>query len=82
VDELTDGDLMVASARGETAAFEELYRRHVEVVVRFAVRRARTPEEVVDLVAAVWLEVIASLDRFRPDLGEPLPWIPDPSQRC
>jgi RNA polymerase sigma-70 factor (ECF subfamily) len=66
---------MVAAAHGDTAAFEGLYRRHVDAVVRFSVRRARTPEEVVDLVAAVWLEVIASLHRFRPELGEPLPWI-------
>ena len=75
MDDRTDSDLMVVAARADTAAFEELYRRHVDVVVRFAVRRARTPEEVVDLVAAVWLEVIASLHRFQPDRGEPLPWI-------
>ena len=28
---------MAASARGETAGFEELYRRHVNAVVGFAV---------------------------------------------
>ena len=74
MDERTDGDL-AGAARTDMAAFEELYRRHVGSVVRFAVRRARTPEEVVDLVAAVWLEVIASLDRFEPARGDVLPWI-------
>ncbi len=49
VDERTDADLAVA-ARTDTAAFEELYSRHVGSVVRFASRRARTPERAVQLV--------------------------------
>jgi RNA polymerase sigma-70 factor, ECF subfamily len=73
-DPRTDGELLVAS-RAETGAFEELYRRHVETTVRFAARRAERPEDVVDLVAAVWLEVIASLDRYEPHRGDALPWI-------
>jgi RNA polymerase sigma-70 factor (ECF subfamily) len=72
--ERTDADL-AGAARTDTAAFEELYRRHVGSVVRFAARRARTPEEVVDLVGAVWLEVIASLDRFESARGDVLPWV-------
>ena len=43
------------------AALEELYRRHRAAVLGFAARRARTPDEVVDLVGAVRLEIIASL---------------------
>ena len=74
MDGRTDADLAVA-ARTDTAAFEELYRRHLDAVVRFAARRARTPEEIVDLVGAIWLEAIASLDRFESGRGEPLPWI-------
>lgn len=70
----TDADLLVAF-RTDTEAFEELYVRHVGRVVRFAARRVRAPEEVVDLVAAVWLEVVASLDRFDPSRGDGLPWI-------
>lgn len=74
MDQPTDADLAVAAGT-DTAAFEALYRRHVGSVLRFASRRARTPEEVVDLVGAVWLEVIASLDRFEPARGDVLPWI-------
>ncbi len=70
----TDEEVLVAS-RTDTAAFEELYRRHVDKTVRFAARRAGSPQDVVDLVAAVWLEVIASLDRFDPTRGPALPWI-------
>ena len=70
----TDAELLVG-ARVDAAAFEELYLRHTQRILRFAARRAATPEDVVDLVAAVWLEVIACLDRFDPARGEGLPWI-------
>lgn len=73
-DPRTDCELLVAS-RVETAAFEELYRRHVDATIRFAARRANRPSDVVDLVAAVWLEVVASLDRYEPARGDALPWI-------
>jgi RNA polymerase sigma factor (sigma-70 family) len=73
-DPRTDRELLVAS-RVETAAFEELYRRQVGATIRFAARRANRPSDVVDLVAAVWLEVVASLDRYDPDRGDALPWI-------
>ena len=71
MDRRTDSELMVA-IRLDNAALEELYRRHRAVVLGFAARRARTPDEVVDLVGAVWLEIIASLDRFDPSRGEAL----------
>jgi RNA polymerase sigma-70 factor (ECF subfamily) len=73
-DPRTDRELLVAS-RLETSAFEELYRRHVDATIRFATRRANRPSDVVDLVAAVWLEVVASLDRYEPERGDALPWI-------
>jgi RNA polymerase sigma factor (sigma-70 family) len=73
-DPRTDRELLVAS-RVETAAFEELYRRNVDATIRFATRRANRPSDVVDLVAAVWLEVVASLDRYEPERGDALPWI-------
>ena len=55
--------------------FEELYRRHVGKVTTFATRRCSTAHEVPDLVAAVWLEVIASARSFDPRKGRALPWI-------
>jgi RNA polymerase sigma factor (sigma-70 family) len=73
-DPRTDRELLVAS-RIETAAFEELYRRHVGTTIRFAARRAERPSDVVDLVGAVWLEVVASLDRYEPHRGDAVPWI-------
>jgi RNA polymerase sigma-70 factor (ECF subfamily) len=73
-DPRTDRELLAAS-RLETTAFEELYRRHVGATIRFATRRASQPSDVIDLVAAVWLEVVASLDRYQPERGDALPWI-------
>jgi RNA polymerase sigma-70 factor (ECF subfamily) len=73
-DPRTNRELLIAS-RVETAAFEELYRRHVGATIRFAARRADRPGDVVDLVGAVWLEVVASLDRYDPHRGDALPWI-------
>lgn len=74
MDPRTDRELLVAS-RVEDSAFEELYRRHVEATIRFAARRAARPSDVVDLVAAVWLEVVASLDRYDAQRADALPWI-------
>lgn len=70
----SDEALLVRAAR-DPEAFETLYRRHVDAVVRFAARHSTDPDAVVDLAAAVWLEVVASLDRFDPRRGRALPWI-------
>lgn len=72
--ELSDEELLRA-ALDDPRAFEELYRRHVGKVVSFAVRRCASAGEVADLVAGVWLEVIASADRFDSRRGRALPWI-------
>ncbi len=70
----TDEQLLVA-ARSDPSAFEEFYRRHVGMVSRFAVRRSSSPSEVHDLVAAVWLQVVASVDRFDEKKGTASAWV-------
>jgi RNA polymerase sigma factor (sigma-70 family) len=74
VDPRSDRELMSA-ARTDEAAFEEIYRRHSAAVTRFAARRSQRPAEVVDLVGAIWLEVVTVLHRYDPSRGDPLPWI-------
>lgn len=69
-----DEDLLVL-AREDPFAFDELYRRHVTRTVTFAARRCATPEQVHDLVAGLWLEVIGAVERFDPAKGKALPWI-------
>jgi RNA polymerase sigma-70 factor, ECF subfamily len=73
-EELSD-ETLLARARHDRQAFEQFYRRHFDAIVRFAARRSNDQSMVVDLVAAVWLEVVASLDRFDPRQGRALPWI-------
>jgi len=70
----TDEQLLIA-ARSDPAAFEEFYRRRVGMVVRFAARRTSSPGEVLDLVAAVWLQVVASIDRFDETKGTAAAWV-------
>jgi len=72
--ERSDEELLQTAGR-DPRAFEELYRRHVRKVVSFAARRCTSPEEVPDLVAAVWLEVIVSADRFDHRRGKAVPWL-------
>jgi RNA polymerase sigma-70 factor (ECF subfamily) len=70
----SDEELLVR-AGSDPEAFAELYHRHFRQIVAFAVRRCARPGEVADLVAAVWLEVIGSADRYDPSRGHALPWM-------
>jgi RNA polymerase sigma factor (sigma-70 family) len=74
VSRMTDEQLL-ARAGNDPAAFEEFYRRHVGKVVGFAVRRCSRPDDVPDVVAAVWLEVIGSTHLFNPAKGRAVPWL-------
>ena len=56
-------------------AFEALYGRCIRVTIAFAARRCQTPDQVHDLVAAIWLEVIDAARRYDPSLGKAIPWI-------
>jgi RNA polymerase sigma factor (sigma-70 family) len=70
-----DDEALLSRSGADPDAMELLYRRLVGRTVAFAVRRCRNPEEVHDLVAAIWLEVIEAADGFDPDRGRALPWI-------
>lgn len=71
--DLSDEELLAHLS--STGYFEELYLRHVGKITTFSARRCSTPDEIPDLVAAVWLEVIASVHTFDPRRGRALPWI-------
>lgn len=70
----TDEELLVL-AREDDAALEEFYLRCGARVMGFAARRSRSPQDLADLVSAVWLEVVASLERFNPKRGAAMPWV-------
>src|SRR5262245_13936754 len=74
MDDASDHQLVTALG-SDPAAFEVFYRRHVAKVVGFATRRLGDPEQVADLVAAVFLAAIESCHRFDRRRGQPLPWL-------
>lgn len=69
-----DRDLLARLDR-DPAAFEAFYRRHVDRITGFAVRRCDGPEEVADLVGSVFLAVIESAHRYDAARGEPISWL-------
>ncbi|HVX20487.1 MAG TPA: RNA polymerase sigma factor [Acidimicrobiales bacterium] len=73
-DQLTDRDLL-ARLPADRAAFEELYRRHVDRVVGFAARRVHQPADVADVVADTFVTVLTSCRGYDPGRGEPTAWL-------
>jgi RNA polymerase sigma-70 factor (ECF subfamily) len=59
--------LAVASRDGDTAAFEELVRRHERGLYRFARNLLGDPEKARDLEQETWVRAFTSLARFRPE---------------
>lgn len=66
---------LVCLARGDPSALEALYRRHVRRLMTFAARRCGCPEDVADLVAATFVVVLESAERYDPSRGEVFPWM-------
>jgi RNA polymerase sigma-70 factor (ECF subfamily) len=62
----TDESLLERFAAGETAAFEELYRRHELKVWRFLERTVRDRAVADDLMQEVWFAVAREAGRYRP----------------
>ena len=63
-------------------AVEASYRRHVEEVMRFAVRRRSTPDDVADLVSITFIEVIAAARTYDARRGPVRPWLLGIATRC
>jgi RNA polymerase sigma-70 factor (ECF subfamily) len=62
----SDEALMLSFARGDAAAFEELYRRHESRVFRYLCRNVRDPDAASDLMQDVWFAVARSAARYQP----------------
>ncbi|MBP8098568.1 MAG: RNA polymerase sigma factor [Arenimonas sp.] len=67
VAELTDEELMVAYASGDTAAFELLYSRHRGPLFRFMLHQVREHGTAEELYQDVWQRVITARERYRPE---------------
>jgi RNA polymerase sigma-70 factor (ECF subfamily) len=60
-----DEELIRRALGGDRQAFDDLYRRHVDVVWRRLGRLLGSDSEREDLVQQIFLEVFRGLDRFR-----------------
>ncbi len=69
------GGYQVAQIATDREAFEAFYRAHVDVMLRYATRRARDPHAAADLVAEVFLAAISTAASYRADLGSPIAWL-------
>ncbi|CCH29221.1 sigma-70 family RNA polymerase sigma factor [Actinosynnema sp. NPDC047251] len=62
-----DQPLLEAAVRGDTAAFDELVRRHTGRMYRVALRIVGDPVEAEDVVQDAWISAWRALPRFRGD---------------
>ena len=63
-------------------AVRALYERHVDAVLRFAIRRCRNPEDVADLVSSVFLELFAAAPSYDARHKDARPWLLGIAARC
>lgn len=71
----SDAELLRRVAMSDTDAFEALYRRHVDQVIRTATSRCTDPHEVGDVVAETFLAVWRHADGFDASRGTAAQWI-------
>ncbi len=70
-----DDELLLATARGDAAAFAEFYRRHVAVVVGFLARRTESYELAADLAGETFAGALLGCRRYRPGGAPALAWL-------
>ncbi len=63
--EYTDGELIAAVLKGDTASFEPLVEKYSPRVFATARRYARRDSEIEDIVQEVWLKAYQKLSSFR-----------------
>lgn len=71
----SDAQLLDAAADGDAQAFSIFFRRHVDAITRYALRRCATPDDVSDLVGECFLVALQAAGRYRPETDTALPWL-------
>lgn len=72
---VSDESLFRASARGEQAAFAELYERHARTIYNYLFRRLADWSEAEDLTAVVFLEAFRRRREVVVVDGKLMPWL-------
>lgn len=70
-----DVELLADIAGGDDAAFGELYRRYLPIVVRWCWRETRNREVALDLSAEVFAAALGAMGRYRADQGSVGAWL-------
>ena len=63
---LEDSALMLRYQDGDTAAFEELYRRHKDALYRYFLRLGGDAATAEDLYQEAWAKIIRARENYRP----------------
>src|SRR5579872_2419760 len=72
---VTDGDLLLRIADGDTRAFEILYRRFARPVLGLALRLLRDRGRAEDAVQETFASIWRSAGSYRPERGPAAPWL-------
>lgn len=73
--ESRDGELVVAMAKGDEAAFAAVYRRYLPLVLRWCLRETANRELAADLSAEVFAAALTAARRYRPERGSVAAWL-------
>ena len=71
----SDAELLRAASAGSADAFSTFFRRHVDPITRYAVRRCPNPDDVADLVGECFLVALQAAHRYVPETDTALPWL-------
>jgi RNA polymerase sigma factor (sigma-70 family) len=74
MDERSDDDLLAAT-RAQPEAFAVFYRRHVNALLAYFLRRTRDAELAADLTAETFAAALDGAHRHRPDKGPAVAWL-------
>ena len=75
MEHMTDAELLTLAADGDEEAYAAFFRRHVNAVTGFAVRRAQRADEVADILSETFLISLKAAGRYRPETPTALPWL-------
>src|SRR5215216_2292360 len=77
---LPDSELVARVPAPE--AVQALYERHVDAVLRFAIRRCRSPDDIADLVSHVFVELFSAAPSYDARYRDARPWLLGIAARC
>jgi RNA polymerase sigma-70 factor, ECF subfamily len=72
---VSDEDLLRRTGQGDSAAFDQLYRRFAQAVFRRALRQLRDPTRAEDATQETFAAIWRSAATYKPERGPGAPWL-------